>query len=567
MWNDRRIRHPGHDAAPAPAPSVAEQIAEAALELERLKDQGAQVKADLFEARMDLESLHKEVEAAESRLETLDTDDLVEANEKLVLSNLRARADADTCAETLKEISKSAGFDALTALPNRELFLDRFTQAIANAKRKRSQLALLFVDLNNFKTVNDTLGHTVGDHVLKQAAHCMTSVLREVDTASRHGGDEFLILLTDLADASDAVLVVRKVTAALGVPFRIGNHVIRMTASIGICMYPQDGDTPESLIDRADAAMYRAKRLPRECFAFHADVADPDVRTAPAAHAALQYPVVIQYDAAVAEHALRIGELREANEQLVMAALSAQDLQAAAEKAQVRQKEVLALVAHELRNPLTPLSIAASMLQASGGTDMARMRQIIEQQVAHMTRLVGDLLDLSRSNMGKLRLHFRTVQLARVVVDAVDASRPAMDTRLQHFSLRLPEQPIVLEADPMRLVQILCNLLDNASKYTPCEGTISLDASLEDDKVLIRVVDSGIGISPDALHRVFELFSQDAHAIGFNSQGLGIGLTVVKELVEAHGGTATVNSAGVGLGSEFVIALPLRRTPHADDAV
>lgn len=554
-----------------PAPSVAEQIAEAALELERLKDQGAQVKADLFEARMDLESLHKEVEAAESRLETLDTDDLVEANEKLVLSNLRARADADTCAETLKEISKSAGFDALTALPNRELFLDRFTQAIANAKRKRkrkrSQLALLFVDLNNFKTVNDTLGHTVGDHVLKQAAHCMTSVLREVDTASRHGGDEFLILLTDLADASDAVLVVRKVTAALGVPFRIGNHVIRMTASIGICMYPQDGDTPESLIDRADAAMYRAKRLPRECFAFHADVADPDVRTAPAAHAALQYPVVIQYDAAVAEHALRIGELREANEQLVMAALSAQDLQAAAEKAQVRQKEVLALVAHELRNPLTPLSIAASMLQGSGGTDMTRMRQIIDQQVAHMTRLVGDLLDLSRSSMGKLRLHFRTVQLARVVVDAVDASRPAMDTRLQHFSLRLPEQPIVLEADPMRLVQILCNLLDNASKYTPCEGTISLDASLEDDKVLIRVVDSGIGISPDALHRVFELFSQDAHAIGFNSQGLGIGLTVVKELVEAHGGTATVNSAGVGLGSEFVIALPLRRTPHADDAV
>ena len=141
-----------------PAPSVTEQIAEATLELEKLKDQGAQAKADLVEARMDLESLHKEVEAAENRLETLDAGDLVEADEKLVLSNLRARADADTCAETLKQVSRSTGFDALTALPNRELFLDRFTQAIANAKRKHSQLALLFVDLNNFKTVNDTLG-------------------------------------------------------------------------------------------------------------------------------------------------------------------------------------------------------------------------------------------------------------------------------------------------------------------------------------------------------------------------------------------------------------------------
>lgn len=550
-----------------PAPPISEQIVQASIELERLRDEGAQVRADLDEARMDLRSLHREVEAAEHHLETIDADGLIEANEALVLSSLRARDDADTCAETLEEVSKSVGFDALTALPNRELFLDRFTQSIANAKRHGGQLALLFVDLNNFKAVNDTLGHAAGDHVLKQAAHCMTSVLREVDTASRYGGDEFLILLTDIQHVSDATVVAEKVVFALGMPFRIGDHVIRMTASIGICVYPKDGDTPESLTDRADAAMYRAKRLPRQYFAFHADGTDGDIGRSRGAFAAHRSPVVIQYDTAVAEHALRIDELREANERLVMAALSAQQLQAAAEKAQTRQKEVLALVAHELRNPLTPLGIAASMLQGSGGTDMARMRQIIEQQVAHMTRLVSDLLDLSRSSMGKLRLHVRTVQLARVVVDAVDASRPAMDTRLQHFRLRLPGQAIVLEADPMRLVQILCNLLDNASKYTPSEGTISLDASLEGDKVLIRVADSGIGISPDALHQVFELFSQDAHAIGYNSQGLGIGLTVVRELVEAHGGTVTVNSAGVGLGSEFVVALPLHRTPRADDAM
>lgn len=548
-----------------PASSVAEQIAQAALELTQLQDQGAQIKADLDEAHAGLASLNKEVQAAESRLESSDSDYLLEANEKLVLSTLRAQADAEVCAKTLEAVSRSAGFDALTELPNRELFLGRFVQAIANARRNGGRLALLFVDMNDFKTFNDTLGHAVGDLVLKQAARCMTSVLREVDTASRYGGDEFLILLTDIAHASDATVVADKVASALGMPFRIGNHVIRMAASIGICIYPEDGDTPESLIDRADAAMYRAKRLPKPGFAFHADGADSEILRARGASAALPFPVLVQYDAAVAEHELRIGQLREANEQLVIAALSAQELRAAAEKSQARQKEVVALVAHELRNPLTPLSVAVSMLHGSDAKDVTRIRRIIEQQVKHMTRLVGDLLDLSRSNTGKLRLHFREVQLASVVDDAVVASRPTMDTRLQHFRMQLPSQPITLEADPIRLVQILCNLLDNASKYTPDAGQISLEACLQEDRVVIRVADSGIGIGPDALGRVFDLFAQDAHAIGFNSQGLGIGLTVVKELVEAHGGTVSVDSPRVGLGSEFVVRLPLHR-PGPDDA-
>lgn len=339
-----------------------------------------------------------------------------------------------------------------------------------------------------------------------------------------------------------------------------------MTASIGICVYPEDGDTPELLIDRADAAMYRAKKLPKACFSFHEDSAESDARAAPTASAAPRSPVVIQYDVAVAEHQRRIGELREANEQLVLAALSAQELQAAAERSQARQKEVLAMIAHELRNPLTPLGIAASMLHSSDARDLARMQQIIEQQVTHMARLVSDLLDLSRSHTGKLRLHLRSVPLAAVVDEAVSASRPTMDTRLQHFRLQLPSQPIVLEADPIRLVQILCNVLDNASKYTPGGGEISLAASIEEETVVIRIADNGIGISAEALGSVFELFAQDTHATGFNSQGLGIGLTVVKELVESHGGTVTVDSAGVGLGSEFVIGLPLRRTRRLDDA-
>ncbi len=546
--------------------SVVEQTAHATRELEALKPQGDQAKADLSDARTDLKSVNREVEAAEHRLDTIDSECLREANEKLVLSNLRAQAHAEECARTLEEVSRSAGLDVLTGLPNRALFLDRLTQAMANTKRHGGRLALLFVDMNNFKMVNDTLGHSVGDLALKQAARNIASVLRGVDTASRHGGDEFLILVTDISHASDAMLVAEKIATALGTPFRIGDHVIRMTASIGICMHPEDGDTPELLIDRADTAMYRSKRLPKDCFAFYTDRDGDDVRHAPGASVASRYTVVIQYDAAVAEHELRIGELREANERLVMAALSAQELQAAAERSQARQKEVLALVAHELRNPLTPLSIAASMLHGSDTEDLTRMQQIIEQQVTHMARLVGDLLDLSRSSTGKLRLHFREVQLASVVDDAVNACRPAMDMRLQHFRMQLPSQPITLEADPIRLVQILCNLLDNASKYTPKEGMITLRVSLEDEKVVIRVADSGIGISQEALGRVFELFAQDTHATGFNGQGLGIGLAVVRELAESHKGSVRVSSAGIGKGSEFVLTLPLCRAQCADDA-
>jgi len=552
--------------APPPSSSLEAQTAQAARELEALKAQGDQARADLSEARTDLNSLNRAVEAAEQRLDTIDAECLREANERLVLSNLRAQADMEAYARMLEAVSRYGGLDVLTELPNRALFLNRFTQAMASTERHGGHLALLFVDLNDFKTVNDTLGHSVGDRVLKQAASSIASVLRDVDTASRHGGDEFLILVTGITHPSDAMRVAEKVAAALGMPLRIGDHVIRMTASIGICVYPDHGDTPDLLIDRADAAMYRAKQLPKACFAFHDDSAEGDVRTAPAASAAPRSPVVVHYDVAVAEHERRIGELREANEQLVMAALSAQELQAAAERSQARQKEVLALVAHELRNPLTPLGIAASMLHGSGAEDLTRMQQIIEQQVAHMARLVSDLLDLSRAHTGKLRLHVRSVQLASVVDDAVNASRPAMDTRLQHFRLQLPSQPIVLEADPIRLVQILCNLLDNASKYTPAKGEISLAASIEEKCVVIRIADNGIGISAEALGSVFELFAQDTHATGFNSQGLGIGLTVVKELVESHGGTVTVDSAGVGLGSEFVLSLPLCRTQSPDDA-
>jgi signal transduction histidine kinase len=356
--------------------------------------------------------------------------------------------------------------------------------------------------------------------VLQRAARCLSSAVREVDTVSRHGGDEFLILLPDIQHRSDTVLVARKVASALGIPFRIGDHIIRLTASIGICVYPDDGDTPELLVDRADAAMYRAKRLGMGSFAFHEAGTEHDAAIQPAPLVSLQHPI-IHHAVVMAEHEQRNAQLREANEQLVLAALNAQALQAAAEQSQQHQKEFLALVAHELRNPLTPLGVAASLLRSSNPLDLQRMQKIIEEQVTHITRLVGDLLDLSRSNTGKLRLHFRTVDLAKIIDDAINASRPAMDARLQHFRVDLPLQAVALEADPIRLNQILSNLLDNASKYTPDGGEISLIVNAHKDDVVIHVRDNGIGISLDALPRVFDPFAQDSHATGFNGQGLG----------------------------------------------
>ena len=551
--------------SPDHRPSTEEQTADAARDLADLKRQADEARAEVTEARAHLAQLHLQIEAVEHHLDNSEAMQLLEANENLVLSTLRAQIEADTCAETLKQVSHSAQLDTLTELPNRELLLDRFAHAIAMTRRHGGQLALLFVDMNNFKMINDTLGHSVGDQVLQRAAQCLSSVVREADTVSRHGGDEFLILLTGLQHSTDTITVAHKVISALGMPFRIGEHILRLTASIGICVYPDHGDTPQLLIDRADAAMYRAKRMGRGSFVFHQESDEHKAHVSPVALVPSP-PPVIHHDRLVADHEQYAAHLREANEQLVLAALNAQVLQAAAEASQQRQKEFLALVAHELRNPLTPLGIAASLLHSSDAGDLQRMQRIIEQQVAHITRLVGDLLDLSRSNTGKLRLHFRKVDLARIIDDVVSAARPAMDARLQHFRIELSSQPVELEADPIRLTQILCNLLDNASKYTKDGGNISMVTHIRQDEVAIHVGDNGIGISPSALPHVFEPFAQDTHATGFNGQGLGIGLTVVKELVEGHGGTVVVTSGGIGLGSEFVVTLPLNVFREEDTA-
>ena len=250
-------------------------------------------------------------------------------------------------------------------------------------------------------------------------------------------------------------------------------------------------------------------------------------------------------------------EMREANAQLVIAALSAQDLQASAEHTLEQQRNILTLVAHELRNPLTPISMIAGRLVRVPSEELPRMQALIEGQVQHMSRLVDDLLDVSRASTGKLRLDRRIVDMVQIIHQAIAVCSPVMTAHHLHFSAELPECVLAMNGDPVRLTQILGNLLGNAAKYTPSGGNVTLSVSAEADVLQMSICDNGIGISAQALPFIFEPFVQDVHAIGFNGAGLGIGLTVVRELVEAHGGTVIGMSDGDGKGSTFIVTLPL----------
>lgn len=257
------------------------------------------------------------------------------------------------------------------------------------------------------------------------------------------------------------------------------------------------------------------------------------------------------------EHENHYGELRDANEKLVIAALDAHQLLDAAEQARIRHADFLAVLAHELRTPLTPIQMAASMLDEMRVADFPRMKAIIERQVLHITRLLVDVLEVSRVGVGKMRLTKRVLDIAEILEQAVDTCVPAMDARNQRFHANLSPTPVMIDGDPVRLAQVFVNLLDNASKYTPDGGVIELTVATAGNELVITVVDSGIGMAAESLATMFDPFVQDPQAVEFNANGLGIGLTVVRELVDAHGGKVTAWSEGIGAGSRFTVSLPL----------
>ena len=248
--------------------------------------------------------------------------------------------------------------------------------------------------------------------------------------------------------------------------------------------------------------------------------------------------------------------LRQANARLLRALAEAQDAQRIAELLNRRQTEQMAIVAHELRNPLTTLSTTATLLARLPPEQAPQLLAIIERQTVRMARVIDDLLDVSRINAGKLRLVLEPVEIAAVVQDALDGCRLATTGRLQTLQLTMPPGLGEMRADAPRLAQILGNLLGNATKYTPCGGTIRLAVARDAGDVVFTVADDGIGIAPQALLHVFDPFVQEDHAVNFNHDGLGLGLAVVRELVRAHGGRVEAHSDGLGCGSRFVVSIP-----------
>jgi signal transduction histidine kinase len=231
---------------------------------------------------------------------------------------------------------------------------------------------------------------------------------------------------------------------------------------------------------------------------------------------------------------------------------------AALEESDRRKNEFLAMLAHELRNPLAPIRSAMQVLRLRGDDPegVKWVREIVDRQVTHLTRLIDDLLDVSRITRGAVSLRKEPFQLGTLLARAIETSRPLIDSRNQELAIDAPERPVPLNGDLTRLVQALSNLLNNASKYTPERGRIGLVAGLSEDSVVIRVHDDGIGIPADMLASIFDLFTQVDDSLGRAQGGLGIGLTLVRSIVEMHGGSVGAASAGEGLGSEFTITLP-----------
>jgi signal transduction histidine kinase/ActR/RegA family two-component response regulator len=224
-----------------------------------------------------------------------------------------------------------------------------------------------------------------------------------------------------------------------------------------------------------------------------------------------------------------------------------------------RKDEFLAILAHELRNPLAPLSNSLEVLRLaeSGSELMEQTRGVMERQVRQMVRLVDDLMDVSRITRGKIELRRERTELAAVLECAVETARPVIEASGHELTMTLPPEPVSLDADLNRLAQVFANLLNNAAKYTEPAGQIRLTAETQGSEVVVKVRDTGIGISGEMLPRVFDIFTQGDRSLERAQGGLGIGLSLVRGLVELHGGSVAAHSAGLGQGSEFTVRLPV----------
>ena len=232
-----------------------------------------------------------------------------------------------------------------------------------------------------------------------------------------------------------------------------------------------------------------------------------------------------------------------------------------AEAANRAKDEFLAMLGHELRNPLSPILTALQLMKLRGSGGLEREREVIERQVGHLSRLVEDLLDVSRITRGKVAIKNDLVAVADIVAKGIEIATPLLDQRRHALEVDVPRH-LWVRGDADRLSQVMSNLFTNAAKYTPSGGRIAVRATIEGDEIVIGVRDSGAGISPEVLPRLFDMFVQEAQNIDRSQGGLGLGLTIVRNLVERHGGRVSAHSDGPGRGSEFIVRLPRSAPPE-----
>ena len=232
------------------------------------------------------------------------------------------------------------------------------------------------------------------------------------------------------------------------------------------------------------------------------------------------------------------------------------------EEADRRKTEFLAMLAHELRNPLLPVATAVALLEMDKtlGEAGREVVAIVDRQVKKLTRLVNDLMDVSRITRGKVQLNRERIDLRDVVRHAVVTARPMIEEHSHNLTVSLGEERLEISADATRLEQVIENLLGNAAKYTPESGQILVAVERKDGTAVVRVKDNGVGIAPELLPKVFELFTQSDRSLDRSEGGLGIGLTIVKNIVEMHDGTVEAATEGLGKGSEFIVRLPMAGT-------
>lgn len=259
---------------------------------------------------------------------------------------------------------------------------------------------------------------------------------------------------------------------------------------------------------------------------------------------------------------LALAESARLNQELMRAAVSEKAARAEAEDANRAKDEFLAMLGHELRNPLAPIVTALSLMRLRGDAS-SREHEVIERQVEHVVRLVDDLLDVSRITRGKVELVRAPVELAEIIAVATEMANPLIVQRAHQLTVAVPTHGLLLDVDKARIAQVISNLLTNAARYTPPRGKISVSAARVDDTIEIVVSDTGVGIEPEMLSRVFDLFFQATQSSDRGQGGLGLGLALVRNLVTLHDGTVEARSEGRGRGTTVVVRLPALPLPQS----